>query len=520
MARRSFLRGCGGSAALLLPLLRGIEARAQGIAAPLRFLVVRHPCGSPLDLWRPSDAATTQTYTLPLNTMPFAPLQSKMVLVDGLNIVTATQSAGGYSGQNTSEAGTVAIMTGVPTLGLVGQQDHCAGGPSIDQILLDQSPALGGAGAPLASRTPFGSLQLAADIRSDRDEIAPRVLSYRPPTASPDISLARQPLYPETQPLNAFNNLFGGALPAGMPVSNLLAQKLSVLDFMRADLARLNTLVPASEKPRLLAHADAIQQLEAKLRATLPSPAGPVCTVPPMPPMFAQTGLGSTALSSTQVASKLTGCDYFIAGDPTSHPHEVVGRTLLSLIKAAFLCDLVRVATFGWASGTSGVYFPGTFNGATLDGGPVSSPHYPPLSADPIGYPGTTAWWEAIDRYYSDQTSQAIQEFASATDVDGNTLLDNTVIPYVSEVGRRWDHNQYNVPLLIFGGTNTRIQGGTFLKVTGGSLSTQIGLTSTGGTGNRPFNDAWLALAPIFGVNLPALGNQTQYTGPLPGIVA
>src|ERR1017187_3582081 len=120
MARRSFLRGCGGSAALLLPLLRSIEARAQGLPAPLRFLVIRHSQGSPLDQWRPAAAATTTTYTLPANSAAFAPLQSKMVLVDGLNIVCASSAPGGYSGANTSEAGTVALMTGVPTLGLVG----------------------------------------------------------------------------------------------------------------------------------------------------------------------------------------------------------------------------------------------------------------------------------------------------------------------------------------------------------------------------------------------------------------
>jgi hypothetical protein len=294
----------------------------------------------------------------------------------------------------------------------------------------------------------------------------------------------------------------------------LLAQKLSVLDFMRGDLARLGTLVPASEKPRLLAHADAIQQLEASLRATLIAPPS-ACVVPAMPPLIAETPAGM--MGSGAVYTRLPGFDYFIAGDPASHPHEVVGRLHLSLIKAAFLCDLVRVATFEWSSATSWVAFPGTFDGATLPGNPVSSPHYPPLSMDPSSSPGTTAWGAAIDRYYSSQTSQAIQEIAAATDVDGNSLLDNTVIPYVTEVGRRWDHNQQNVPFLVFGGKNTRIKGGTFLKVTDGPLP-PLG-APFGSTGNRPFNDAWLALAPIFGVNMPSLGDRTQYTGPLPGLV-
>ncbi|HMC94402.1 MAG TPA: hypothetical protein VKO16_06485, partial [Polyangia bacterium] len=61
--------------------------------------------------------------------------------------------------------------------------------------------------------------------------------------------------------------------------------------------------------------------------------------------------------------------------------------------------------------------------------------------------------------------------------------------------------------------------GGTFLKVTDGTLPQQIGATSSGPASNRPFNDAWLALAPIFGVTLSSLGASTQYTGPLAGLV-
>lgn len=521
IARRAFLRGCGASFALLAPLLRGIEARAQGMPAPLRFLVIQRPCGSELGLWRPAAAATTTTFALPLNSAPFTPLQSKMVMIDGLNLICASVN-GAYGGQNTAEGGMVALMTGVPTLGRIGQQDHAAGGPSIDQLLLSRSPVLGGAGSPMGSRTPFGSLQLAADIRSDRDEVAPRVLSYLPPTANPDISYARQPLYPETQPLNTFNRLFGGALPVGSDSAALLAEKVSVLDYMRGDLTRLRTLVPASEKVKLDAHADAIQHLEASIRASL-APQG-VCIAPSRPPMFAQTGVGASGVFAPAGGSKLSGVDYYVPGDPTSHPHQVLGRTQLELIKAAFLCDLVRVATFMWASGTSNVWFPTTFAGAMLPspfGSSPALPHYAPLSVDPATPDGmaTLAWGAAIDRFYSEQTSQALQAFDAATDLDGNTLLDNTVVPYVSDESTRWDHSQVNMPLVVFGGKNTRIKGGTFLKVTGGSLPMQIDLTTINGTGNRPFNDFWLALTPIFGVTLPSLGSTTQYTGPLPGFV-
>src|SRR5215471_14703270 len=227
VARRSFLQGCGGAAALLAPLLRSIEAQAQGAPAPLRLLIIHHPLGTaPLGVnWVPQGVtATTTNFTLPLESAPFAPLQSKMVMIDGVNLVTASKMAGNSGGQNTHEGGIVAMMTGVPTLGQKGQQDHCAGGASIDQLLLAQSPLLGGAAS--ATKTPFGYLALAADVRSDRDEVAPRVLSYRAPIANSDPNLARQPIYPETQPLNVFNRIFGGSLPGGMNGAAVLDQKL------------------------------------------------------------------------------------------------------------------------------------------------------------------------------------------------------------------------------------------------------------------------------------------------------
>jgi hypothetical protein len=517
MARRSFLRACGGSAALLLPLLRDIEARASGAAAPLRFLVIQKPLGVQWPLWRPAaHTATTTDFTLPVCSAPFEPLRSKMAMIDGLTIVT-TKTAGGDGGNFSAEGGMVALMTGQPALGKYGQQDWCAGGASIDQIFLDRSPVLGGRAA--ATRTAIGSLQLAADIRSDRDEVAPRVLSYRDPLANePDITRARQPLYPELQPLAAFNRLFGGALPPGTTpgdTARLLAQKLSVLDFMRKDLARLQTLIPATEKVRLAVHADAIQRLEATIRASLPMDPTGVCATPATPPSFTPVKAGPPL--STSTFTTLPGFDHYTPNEPDNHPHETVGRLHLALIKAAFACDLTRVATFLWASGTSWVSFPGNLDGADLRlrGATTvaSAPHHPPSHSQD---PDLRDWLAKIDGWYARQTSLALQEFEAQRDADGNSLLDNTVAAYVSEGGDCLQHDQTNIPFLVFGGKNTRIRGGRFIKATGGSLPSTPDQMST----NRPTNDVWLALAPIFGVDLPTLGAPTQFTGPLPELVA
>jgi len=529
LKRRSFLRACGGSAVLLAPWLRSIEARAQGAKAPLRLLIVHHPLGAApgLGSWRPNANATTTDFTLPFESAPFeaAGLKPYMSMIDGLNVVFGTRDSSANSGQNTHEGGMAVIMTGVPVLGRIGQQDHAAGGASIDQLLLDNSPLLGGPNQKDA--TPFGSLRLAADVRSDRDEVAPRTLSYRPPLAGQtDISKARQPMAPETQPINVYKRIFGAGGMTGTDAAKILAQKKSVLDYLRGDLARMQTLIPASEKDRLAAHATAITQLENTLQQTYGSMSGGggmggVCTKPPMPQSFSEV---TGKQDSNGVSTDLSGVDYYVPNMSSSHPHRDLGLAQLSLIKTAFACDYARVATFMWSAGTNWVVFPGTFQGATIGGNLQSTPHHPPSHK---GDSATNAWLNQINAFYSTATATALQELVDQPDVDGGKLIDNTIIVYLTEVARAYDHNQQNMPLIVFGGKNTGVKGGTFLKVTGGPLPPQTG----GGSGNRPFNDLWLALMSRFGVDgsvltkaidgvkyTSGIAGAPLYTGPLPGV--
>jgi hypothetical protein len=180
-------------------------------------------------------------------------------------------------------------------------------------------------------------------------------------------------------------------------------------------------------------------------------------------------------------------------------------------MQAAFSCDLARVGTFMWSAGTNWVVFPSPFQGAALANGATSSPEHPPSHTTDTS---TMSWIAQIDQWYATQTAAALQQFDATTDFDGNTLLDNTVVVYLSEVARAFDHDQRNVPYLVFGGKNTRINGGQFIKVTDGPLIDSYQVYQ-----NRPTNDVWLALAQIFGVNLPRLGADNQWKGPLPGLV-
>jgi hypothetical protein len=288
-----------------------------------------------------------------------------------------------------------------------------------------------------------------------------------------------------------------------------------VLDFMRKDIARMQTLIPATEKDRLASHLASIQMLESSLRQTYASmPNTNVCMKPSTPPTYANTSSGHQMMGTdpaTKVYTNGSGVDYYVTGAPNSHPHLDLGQNQLRLIKTAFQCDLVRVATFMWSAGTNWVVFPGTFQGATIKGNFQSTPHHPPSHSDPSGDTMTRDWLNQINQFYSQATSTVLQEFLTTPDVDGGMLIDNTIIVYLTEVSRAWDHNQQNMPLLVFGGKNTGVKGGQFLKVTGGPLQ-PLGST---GTGNRPFNDFWLALMPKFGVAGTVLTNAitgTYYT--------
>jgi hypothetical protein len=381
----------------------------------------------------------------------------------------------------------VALMTGVPELRKLGQEDHVAGGASIDQLFLTQSPKL-------KTSCGFNSLALGVDNRSDRDEIAPRVMSY-----GPVVNNDRSPILPERQPLVVFNRIFGqGALPNATvaELAQIRAQKQSIVDYMRKDMARMRTLIPAAETVKLDAHAAAIMQLESTLDATYGSSSTlcPKCTKPASPLTFTDNP------------------EYFYPSQPDFHPHGDLGRAQLALIKAAFACDLVRVATFMWSPGTNHVLFYGYTSAV---GSTVSSAQHHPVSHTLDQ--GVVTWLNGIDKWYADQTSQALQDFDNTPEISGSgTLLDNTVVAYVTEVGRAYDHDFTNVPTTLFGGGNLGIKGGRLIRVTDGPLpSTPNAKTS----GNRPMNDLWLSLAPAFGVTMNSLGDRTQYTGAIPGLV-
>jgi hypothetical protein len=440
--RRAFLQGLGsvGAAGGLGWWLHRAESWAGGATPPKRLLVLHRPNGTIRDQWLGDGGVPGPILE------PFADLADHMRVLDGLRLQTSN------GGEASHEGGLVTLMTGAP----IGEtrppssDDWKNTEPSLDQLLAAQSPAFAG--------VPFESLQIAAHNRQDGPpEVANRALSY---------SGADEPLYPEVSPALTFERLFGGIVPGGDAdaLARAKAKNESMLSFVDADLARLKALAPAAERPKLEAHEDAIRDLEQSLAGLTG------CEPGDMPGEFPDTD------TFTDVAA--------------------VGAAQLAILRTAFQCDVTRVVTFMWTPGASSIQFEGLF-----DGMPLVQHHS--LSHENLDATDVAQMMGAIDRWYSERTAEFLRTLRDTPDFDGSgSLLDNTLVLYISEVGAG-THIFEPMPLVLFGGAGVGLQAGPVADFTG-----------------RSTNDLWLSIALQFGVDFGSIGAEGQSTGPLPGLFA
>ncbi len=481
-ARRSFLAGIGGAVGLEI-LLRNMEAAAMGAGAPPRFLMMHWPVGTIRNQFIPTGTGTSYStsktaqgpgYIIsPFDTPELRPYT---IAMHGFNMNGISGQGGGH------EDGTPFATTGSSSPGTRANggeaDDGCAGGPSWDQIMLKNVPELSrkdGMGTIIGK----GYYNTICDKRIDSYETSTRCLSYSYEkqsinSARPGGSITEnKPLPPELSPLRAFNDLFSGFMPGGTmsdpQALKILKLRKSVLDYSLRELDRLKTLGPASERDKIDSHAAAVRKLEAQLTDQISNGGTGTtgeCTLPPMPDSSLTGKTGDTL-----------GGDYNnpVANQSDETTHEAVGKAHAAIIRAAFACDLIRVATFQWSPGTNHVSFKG------LDpNSPNTIYMHHPLShrvGDANFYngarPSTNAYiWDAMvnaNRWYFQKTADILNEFRlqiDPLDPMGGSLLDTTVIPMITEVAEA-AHTRNGHGAFIFGGTKLGMQGGQYKSVSG-----------------------------------------------------
>ena len=531
--RRAILSGLAGMAggSALATLLRPLMAYAQAGAAPQRLLVIHRPCGTTLgvghdDWWWPTGGVTGWKASPLISSFTdgkIASLQDKMVVLQHLSAPRNMNWVGDKHG-----SGFLAMLTPPPKD--AGNNAYLISpeappgersdpnnkrisplGASADQLFLTKIAALQG--------RPVPSVQLTASAESvdqTNNWHCVKVVSYKDGVAGGQ----PQPLWATAGPDIAFKNYFSQAT-MGMTqdqIAHATALKKSVLDFASGGLTNLQSQVPKSQLPKLQSHLDAIRQLELSLAS---SSAMSGC----MPPTTPMGGWVQSTPDNHSSQNPGAGSNFdVVTNNRETYP---IWQQHKQIIKTLFQCDITRVISYTFGYGNNAIRFSETFPLYNLkysdpSGKPfVSNSGHHDVSHGGGGGDAATGQY-CIDKYYCDMTAQLLAELDSIKDVDGNTVLDNTLVVFWNEVSCGGNHGAVDMPVLLFGGKFLKMQGGSFLtlKPPGGAATAQKPNGSYAKPDAPYMSDFWVTAAQAWGYNLPAFGDPMWNTGMLSGIFA
>ncbi len=328
------------------------------------------------------------------------------------------------------------------------------GGPTIDQVIADIIQA--------QDPTPIHSMQVGVtkfDSPADNGTTAKAISA----SGEPGSVTAK---FPEQNPRTVWGNIFG-ELAAPKDDKDV---RIGVLDAVRADIAELDARLGQTDRQRLEAHLDNLAELETKI-AALP----PVCTFPEHPEHENLEPNGSEDLALTNLI-------------------------MSQLIAHAFACDITRVASNLFCSPASESVFGGVGSFFT---------HHGHSHANDDGYHLNIVFIMGC-------LAQLMQTLHETPDIDGESLLDSTIIYASSELSQGWSHSWQRQPIIIGG------HGRGYLRHPGihyQAVAPQFpgdDQTSAGST-----SDILLALARCFDPSHPSIGaGAPMSTTPLSAIVA
>src|SRR5262249_28866438 len=235
--RRRFLAASAGVAATTGFGVPGFlhSALAQS-APPKRFMLLFMPNSTLRDQWlstggRDAEAGTGDASQFTLNRLaaPLEPVRQYMTILHGVDM----DSVNG----DQHSSGQMRVTTGADVLmpNINGGPGNLPTAPSIDTIAAFESTVLN------ASATRFQQLVMSADTRGPS-------LHHRCITSD----MMNQFIAPDNAPITVYSRIFAGVTPGGgmdqAAIMRLRARKQSVLDFLTADLNRLNARIPAAQR--------------------------------------------------------------------------------------------------------------------------------------------------------------------------------------------------------------------------------------------------------------------------------
>ncbi|AUX42071.1 hypothetical protein SOCE26_034980 [Sorangium cellulosum] len=403
LSRRAMLRGAG-AIAVSLPWLEimGPERTAHAQPAPAkRFLAVYTPGGTVMDRWRPTGSETS--FTLGPILAPLAPVQDRLLVVDGLEM----KSARGEQHQS----GIIAWLTGSPQ---EGSPNGYGSGPSIDQVIASRISA---------GQKAKASIQIALRWATGKSHGLLSPMN----AANFEDAAPHRPIPPRLDPVEIFTELFGTLNPGdNNDAARRLARKQSILDFLDRRYAALSARVGAADKQKIDQHLTKIREIEQSLSNV------PIATSTCKVPMMVDTSDYNprTGLNSSDTGS--------IRDTSTDAAIPKVGKLLTDMLVMALACDITAVGTLQWSDTEAKHTFP------WLN---LSEHHH--FYQHDGGF--RAAECESICNWYSKQHLYLLQEMEKV-DMGGHSLLDESVVFFGSEISDPPTHSKTNMPFLLAGG--------------------------------------------------------------------
>ncbi len=409
LSRRRFLHGLGACLALpalesVTPLL-GAPPKAAA-AAPVRMAFLQVPNGIIPGSWWPGEQSGAD-FKLSPTLQPFEKIKHEVQVISGLDNLSA--NAGADGGGDHARAGTT-FLTGVRIKKTSGADIYA--GTSIDQVVAEK----------IGHLTRFRSLELSCEPNSrksgDCDSGYSCAYEYNISWRSPT-----QPLAPEVNPRLVFERLFGSGSP-DQRAENLKRRQIeerSILDFVMEDAQAINSKMNGRDRQKLDQYLTSVREIEQRIERAERMP---------IPNLQADTPPGL----------------------PTDAGDHI--QLMFDMLFLAFQTDSTRIATVLMAKEGSDRIFPDI--GVT--GGHHTISHH-------RNNPETIAQIAKIDLWYTRQLAKFLEKMEVTKDVDGNSLLHNSMILYGSGNADGNRHTHYDLPIMVAGSGGGGLKTGRYVKV-------------------------------------------------------
>jgi hypothetical protein len=445
-SRRHFLRGLGASialpafASLGTPRLLAADG-AGGLAvtpsgAPLRAAFVYFPTGAIPATWWPGGEGADFQFKRTLQ--PLEPLRGMVQVLGGLDHKTAE---GGPDGAGDHARGNGTFLTGVR---LNKSATNVRAGISIDQVIARKVGHL----------TRFPSLELACDSGRKAgacDSGYSCAYQYNLSWSSPTT-----PMPPEANPRLAFERLFGEGAP-GRRLANLQRRRQeqrSILDFALEDARTMQRRLGSGDREKLDQYLVGVREIEKRIEKA--------------------ERFGEVKDPNVETP----------AGVPTNFADYV--QLMFDMLVLAFQTDSTRVATLLLSHDGSNRSF---------DHIGISEGHH-----DLTHHQNRPDWIEKvadIDLWYARQFARFLEKLRESKDIDGKSLLDNSMIVYGSGNADVNRHTHENLPVILAGGGGGTLSPGRYVK-----------------HGSKPLTNLFLSVADRIGLrDLKSFGDSAGRLG-------